>query len=414
MKHKILTITAAAFTAVVVLFSACRKVNISSGNGDDPASLVTEAFAKEVARQFNETVYATGAKAKPRQRLVGDNAIKNNLVYTDKNGRPALYVFNFEKDRGYVFVSADFNLRPVMAFVDNGEFKKENLPEGVQLWINTTIEHVEAVRDGKYDNRKEGSLAWNRYIKANNVNTGVLNKPMPIDPDPCNPIPPPSTVTAGPLLPVTWGQGCTYNDLCNLNVNYTCFWCNSRPATGCVATAMAQVMRYHQFPAGTYNYASMPAASGNVEVQRLMRDAGVSVNMNYGCSSGAFGSAIVPALKNTFGYGSANRWSYSTASGYGRVKNNISWGWPVLLEGQNIAGQSGHEWVCDGWSETTYYICEGGIYSITYLNFHMNWGWHEDGAGNDFNGWFAFDNWFIPGLNWNFQYNRYAITEIHP
>jgi hypothetical protein len=414
MKKKLKKLLLALITWCLII-AGCQKIpdTETTPQRSEPNSLVPISLAREVAKSFDETRFINTTKNKTvRKELTGNNTIASELTFKDKNGQPSLYVFNYPNNLGYVFVSADYNLRPVLAFIDNGEFKNANLPEGLQMWINRTTENVEVVRAGLYDNRKEGSLAWNRYIKEYKVNTSVLQKPAPIDPDPCNPIPPPSTYTVGPLLPVTWGQACSYNDLCNLSVNYSCFGCNTRPATGCVATAMAQVMRHHQFPAN-YNYASMPAGSGNVEVQRLMRDAGVSVGMSYGCSSSAYGSNIVPALKNTFGYGSANRWGYSTVNGYSRVKNNVSWGWPVLLEGHD-ASAGGHEWVCDGWSETTYYICEGGIYSITYLNFHMNWGWHETWGGTDYNGWFAFDNWNIWGLNWNFQYNRYAITEIHP
>lgn len=49
----------------------------------------------------------------------------------------------------------------------------------------------------------------------------------------------------------------------------------------------------------------------------------------------------------------------------------------------------------------------------SYLYFHMNWGWHEFNAPNDFNGWFGFDNWAIANGD-NFQYAQDKITSIHP
>lgn len=49
----------------------------------------------------------------------------------------------------------------------------------------------------------------------------------------------------------------------------------------------------------------------------------------------------------------------------------------------------------------------------SYLYFHMNWGWHELNAPNDYNGWFGFDNW-APGNGDNFQYAQDKITSIHP
>lgn len=77
---------------------------------------------------------------------------------------------------------------------------------------------------------------------------------------------------------------------------------NGRMLTGCVATAMAEVMNYHHFP-NTYNWATMGATQA--ETARLMRDAANSVNMVYTCTgSGAYGTDIAPALINDFSYSS--------------------------------------------------------------------------------------------------------------
>ena len=269
-------------------------------------------------------------------------------------------------------------------------------------------------------------MAWNRYLIQNNITPITEIQSNLSFADPCiepnlikngttstNSLVQFSSYVVGPLLPVTWGQECSYNNLCAINQNFTCGGCGTgRPLTGCVATAMSQIMRFHQFP-NNYNYASMPATFGNNAVQQLMRDAGNSVNMNYGCnSSGAFGNAVVPALKNTFHYSSANRNSYNATSSHLNVRNNINNGLPCLLEGQDPTA-GGHEWVADGITENTYTDCDAG-YSVTYLYFHMNWGWHEQFIANDFSGWFAFDNWNIPGRNLNFSYARYSVTEIHP
>ncbi|MBC7588896.1 MAG: C10 family peptidase [Chitinophagaceae bacterium] len=170
----------------------------------------------------------------------------------------------------------------------------------------------------------------------------------------------------------------------------------------------------------------MPNASGNAEVQRLMRDAGRNVAMDYGCGgSSADGSLVPTALKGGYlwypfsvpGYGftSADRSSYGVSS-YITVVNNLTHRWPVLLEGCASRKKGWlffwkystcHEWVCDGYNQTSN-RCYG------YLQFHMNWGWHEQGLTNDHNGWFAFNNWYIPGRNLNFQYGQDFTYNIHP
>ncbi|MEI9934863.1 MAG: C10 family peptidase [Ferruginibacter sp.] len=60
-------------------------------------------------------------------------------------------------------------------------------------------------------------------------------------------------------MPITWGQDCSYNNLCP---NSNCSDCSPEAVTGCVATAMAQVIRYwHPTNSFNYNYTSMPATS---------------------------------------------------------------------------------------------------------------------------------------------------------
>ena len=165
----------------------------------------------------------------------------------------------------------------------------------------------------------------------------------------------------------------------------------------------------------------MPNNSGNSEVQRMMRDAGNSVGMTYECTaSGADDYKVNEALKNTFNFSSVEgpTWLHQSnysAGSYLTVKSNLDNNWPVMLGGYTsrtnvflgifYTWQEGHLWVCDGYMET-----QDACYS--YLSFHMNWGWHEIGFGNDFNGWYAFNLW-NPN-NRNFKYAQDYIYNIHP
>jgi len=420
-KH--LSIAALAAIVCMLLFFGCKKAGTVKADRPLNPNTIAKDLAKQVAEKFNPLFFSKDKSPSNSSGPV-ENKVVSDMTLTDKTGEPAIYVFNLTK--GFVFVSADLHFRPIMAYVDNGVFKKEGMPGGMQRWINKTLENVEIVRSGRYDNGKDGVIAWNRYIVNNDIAAPQKVMQTLSDSDPCTDpvsIGRPvqintmiySTYVVGPLLPVTWGQSCTYNELCAVNQNFNCPACGTnRPLTGCVATAMAQLMRYHQFPA-TYNYAGMPGNFGNNAVEQLMRDAGVSVNMMYGCgSSGAYSSAIAPALKNTFGYASANFSNYSSSS-YLNVRYNIDmYHLPVILTGVNQPTGEGHAWLADGITENSYTDCTTGT-SASYLYFHMNWGWHEAFmGGTDYNGWYAYDNWSISGLNENFSYAAQAITEIHP
>lgn len=413
---------------VVFMLAGCQKNNSSRSAANFPViDLVPEKVARSVAEKFDPGKFFN-QKSNPEVKhgykwtANGNNAIKNQFVFKDSSGYPAFYIFNFANNGGFVMVSADYNMQPVLAFVETGEFKKDTVPPGLIEWVNRTFENTEVVRKGLYDNKRAAKAAWNTYFKENG-NTATRVEPEPG----CQEYS--YNVTVGPLLPVTWGQGCSYNDLCPSKSCTNVCWSSTAAWTGCVATAAAQVVRYWQ-PSTQYgyNYASMPTGSGDWEVQRLMRDLGLpeNVDMDYQCSgSGADGGRVPGALKTRFGMTSANRISYDVGT-YQRVQNNLANHWPVLLEGcrsrtNRFLGliysySDCHEWVCDGYSATDIFWCneDGTGGGAGYLYFHMNWGWHETWGGNDYNGWFGFNNWNISALNWNYQYSRDAVTEIHP
>lgn len=438
MRKRTLQLLFLAIPPVFTFFVGCQKKDTSqSFSPYKTVELVPENVARAVAEKFNPNIFfrsdnsntsidRTPIKSAYKTTIDGNNRIKNQIAVKDSNDYPAFYIFNFENNGGFLFVSADYNIQPILAFVEQGEFKKDTVPPTFIEWANRTFENTEVVRKGLYDNSKGAKAAWDQYFKQNNIQNGLNNKIAPVVPG-CQENT--TNVTVGPLLPVTWGQGCSYNDLCpSKGCTNICFG-SSAAWTGCVATSTAQIIRYWQ-PTTQYgyNYISMPTGSGNIEVQRLMRDIGLPANvgMDYQCSgSGADAGRVPSALKNNFGFASANRISYGDGT-YQRVEDNLRNRWPVLLEGcrsktNNFLGliysySDCHEWVCDGYSDTDYYWCnaDGTQGGVGLLYFHMNWGFHELQSENDYNGWFAFNNWNIPGLNWNYIYSNGAVTEIHP
>ena len=397
---------------VVVFAPELRTESLRKGNG-----LVPLDVAFDIAEKFNPKIFFDQTNktnySKKVSTLDGHNKVKNHTIIKDSNEEPAFYIFNYENDKGFIFVSADYKMQPILAFFEDGEFKKDIVPGGLLMWVDKTIENIEILKAGKYDNSKDANFAWNNYYSHN---LGRYNEEQE---NPC--LGHGSSSVAGPLLNVTWGQGPTYNELCP---NLSCTNSNSFAYTGCVATATAQVVRYwrpnNQF---NYNYTNMSSTQGNLEVRRLMRDIGTKVNMNYGCQgSSASGASVALVLMQHFGL------TYATNSDYNymTVQNNVNTLKPVLMTGCTTSSGNWfiinwgnsytecHQWVCDGSSSYSSVICENEqvIGHANYSYFHMNWGWNEVGTNNNYNGWFSINNWNINGNNLNFKYCNKLTHEI--
>lgn len=232
------------------------------------------------------------------------------------------------------------------------------------------------------------------------------------------------TIEVGPILgDIMFDQGTPYNDKCPI-IN------NARAITGCVATAMAEIMAFWKFPdvgtgsttytgsrgAETYNFAEHPfdwnkiistykydytAAQGNA-IAELMLACGASVNMNYNSSgSGAQSDKVLPALRDFFGYDPAIEYLHDAPD------DIISTVWVAVLKKEfdnnrpvYYAGSSqtaGHAFVMDG------YKIEG-----TDVYFHVNWGWN-----GLYNGWYLITNLRPEDTNYS-AYSNDIVFQIYP
>ena len=292
-----------------------------------------------------------------------------------------LYVFNVSNDGGFVIVSNDDRTVPVLGFGDNGNIDPANMPDNMRAWLQGYADEI----------------AWlNEYTAAT---PGAAKAPRRT--------PAKAKTAVAPLLTTTWNQGPPYNNRTpyygisggnyvystdQTLTNVTWHHC----ATGCVATAMAQVMNYHKWPQnylpaipgytwGNYNstisglpqiefswdymsntYSSSATGNSANYVALLMQYCGWSVEMNYGPSSGSNTDKVANALENIFGYNSTTtlvqRSYYSYDNWVDLMYNEVAQGRPVVYGGQSSGG--GHEFVCDG------YKYENGTDF-----FHINWGW---------------------------------------
>ncbi|MES2329379.1 MAG: C10 family peptidase [Bacteroidota bacterium] len=418
----------------ILLFAAlfaCRKTAEVSKEPlkENHVRLVTANLASQVAENFDAEGFSKNGRHVPTLST-SKKTIKSTEIVNDAENIPAFYIFNYTNG-GFVIVSADFNHEPIMAYVKDGSLtRKDKITAGLATWMVKTVSNVELLRQGLYDNTERAERVWLQYLPEKTIRAGspalstgippssvTLFGYPPDDPQiPCDQV---DVASVGPLVPYHWGQSCGFNDQCDVLNSYGCnIGCgNDRPLAGCVAISVAQIMAYWQYPAW-YNYSSMLAYTGVPASQALIADVGTWSWMDYGCtSSGASSENATWALTSIFGYSGGIYSSYNSGS-YMDVKQDISWSRPVILTAYHDAADAfgftlwpqsgtGHQWVCDGWLTYNYY-CPG----IGYLYFNMNWGWN-----GYLDGWYAFNNWTVThwnGAQWNFQYYKSYIHNIHP
>ncbi len=278
------------------------------------------------------------------------------------------YVFDSEDGGGYVIVSGDDRTAPILGYADSGNFDSDRIPMQLKRLLDSYQIQILSLQ-----------------------NNGM--SVTAVDDDTRAPI--------SPLIETQWAQGTAseegsvYNRMCPLlNNNYT--------LTGCVATAMAQVMYYHEWPedetaaipayttyygtsldelpATTFSWARMrhtydkPIEEYTEKqisaVSTLMRYAGQSVQMNYNLgASSATSGAIPAALANYFGYDNSaqvlSRQSMNSDEWYSTLYSELQAGRPVIYGG--VSTEGGHAFICDGYDGN-------GLY-----HFNFGWGGYCDG-----------------------------------
>ena len=336
--------------------------------------------------------------------------VKSVTEVPDNNGSTSYYIINY-KDGGFVIISADNRVSPILAFSESGKFSldfEKQYPGGLVDWLIDTKDFIKKVRDSNSEQTKRVAHAWQpseiRYTINPNIERGF-------DTDSCIEV----KAVVKPLLKTTWGEGSGYNDLVP-KTDCDNFTGNNRAPAGSVATAMAQIMKYYQFP-NTYNWDSMPNDQGSSETSRLIRDIGSKVGMKYKCDRSSVHSVkkeVRSAFINDFGYLSA---SYkpiykNDESIKSLIIEQLKLKKPVMLKGNiretNFWGHSvfvsGHTWVCDG-----YTICNSSSNDEEQLFFHANWG-----RNKDLNGWYSYQNSWKPTGKYEFSSKRGIVYDITP
>lgn len=382
-------------------------------------------------------------------------------IYNEK-GVPSMYVINYEGG-GFVIVSATKNYYPILAYSETGSMNvEEAMKTGFSIWANETEQNIvesafqeEEVQDEfrkmwavydvpemekqslktMNDSYQDGTLFRQRMNELYGLCPGYSFGPLtsarsflsqseyesyvakaelygsPLEftivgykQDPHEKV--------GPLINTVWHQGSPFNGLCPPNC-----------AAGCVAIAMAQIMKYHEWPSA-FNWSDMPNMTATVATQTLIADIGSAVDMEYGKES----KSNIAKAKVGFeirGY-TAVRKAHKSWEVEDEIFINRR---PVYMRGnqKEFMGFSwdGHAWVCEGaerWSTCVNYFVEYLVNRSTnpsysscglpaywapqrssgsgYLLFYMNWGW----GINNGNAWYNFSD--VNSGNGDFKHDR--------
>ncbi|MDY6348544.1 MAG: C10 family peptidase, partial [Bacteroidales bacterium] len=388
MKKKIL------FSLFIIVFFNVQAQDFSSRGAN---TSVSEEAAYNVGLTF------LGDKVGVLHRNGG--GLELDTVFRTPSGHNAFYVFN--APRGFVMVAADTRVAPVIAYSSESQFHGGNMPESLQELLEGYVMQVQyAIDSVDAASARETALMWNIFL------SGELPQPAR------------SQSAVPPLLRTLWNQNSPYNSMCPADPAGP----EGHVYAGCVATALAQIFKYWLQPAnglgsnsyncnftsegygnygflsvdfttGNYNYNMMPNSLSNAtseeiaEVAKLIYHCGVAVEMKYGANgSGAFDSKALSALKNFFGYTTAQlvkKTAYTDPEWKSLLKSELLQMRPVYYSGSGSSG--GHAFVCDGFDENDM--------------FHFNWGW----SGSN-NGYYTLTS-LTPG-NKNFSSGQTAIIGI--
>lgn len=340
------------FTATGIAFAAPRSVE----QARKAAVMQMQKHRTNKAKAHGET----GTALNPQLVLAKERQNKDEAYY---------YVFSAGRNLGYTIVSGDDRLPEIVGYTESGNYDADRLPENLVSFMQAYQEFA--------DNATDEQIEEIRQWKAQARHAAVA-----------------------PLMEEKWNQTAPYNNMCP---EYST---GHKSVTGCVATAVAQILHHYGCPTKlmadipaytTYSYQiSMPginegeqydwqnmlnAYSGsetqaqNDAVAKLMLHVGCAVNMNYGPSSGA--GATAETFTKFFGMDKelvrqVQRSNYNISQWDNMLYNELAAQRPVYYDGQSTGG--GHAFVVHGYDDGLYYVNWGwggfcdGYFDITILN----------------------------------------------
>ena len=311
--------------------------------------------------------------AQPAQQITESQARQTALAFVNANQKlqnaelelvsaSKIFIYNVG-NQGFVIISGSTVLPPVLAYSDEGTFVADDMPEHIASWLAHYGEMLDFAEANHIQPEAAILRQWDEASK------GVFGAK--------------EAKTVDPLLSTRWNQDCHYNAYCPV-ANGPC----GHTYAGCVATALAQVLKYWSYPEQgwgmhsyihsdygeqsanfgytTYRWDEMPdqVYDDNDAVATLLYHCAVAVNMDFGpSSSGAAATSATNAMRRYFGYCEAtykNKADFTDDEWIALLKAELDLSRPLYYAGRDEYG-NGHVFVCDGYDNND--------------RFHFNFGW---------------------------------------
>ena len=342
------------------------------------AGPVDQQKAQKTGAKFLSTTTVGQKCADIQLQLVSAAVDRNGVDY---------YVFNVENGEGFVIIAGDDRVKPILAYSTTGQYDPNDLADGFRFTLDGFREEIQYVRGHNLSATPDIVAEWKSVSETGSLNRGLQTRAV-----------------VGPLCQTLWNQNYPYNSQCPEDSEGS----GGHVYAGCVATAMAQVMKFYDWPdIGTgshsyypsgygqqtanygeteYHFELMPLAIDSTSTEdeifyiaQFQHQCGIAVDMQYsGDGSGAYSDDVPPALRNYFRYNCDDHITNYNFWGWGGYSNEewtqmlkdggLDEQIPLYYSGQDDSGAGGHAFVCDGYDENDY--------------FHFNWGW----SGRD-NAW---------------------------
>lgn len=380
---------------------ACITITSAQSVSSDQAACVALSFMKEHQPGHN-------AQSPEHAATIRDTypcTLETNILY---------YLFNLSPD-GWIAVSADMRIHPILAYSFKGKYDPENEAPAFTAWMKQYHDQIRFAIENNNEPLPTTTPLWNHYLTTSTQTPQQPNtQTFPLSHSPTGPR---SMRNVEPLITSLWDQSPWYNAMCPPDPMGPQGHC----VAGCVPVCMAQVMYYFRWPVtgtGSYtytepNYGVLSANFGettylwdemtddvtrsNDAVATLIYHLGVSCDLQYGPDgSGMYNHKAAYSLRTYFKYAPETQYLF-------RDSTNLNWDSvlvahldkkiPMYYAGWSVPNINGHAFVCDGYQDTTY--------------FHFNFGW---GGSND--GYFYTSD-LTPG-GYNFNLAQEVIINCYP
>jgi len=324
-------------------------------NRSEIVTLGTRAFLQKAQAMYPEALSST----------------LKDCDYLQNDGEICMAVLHF--DRGFLILSAEDAVMPVLAYSFDSDIEVENLAPGVEFFLSQYKEEIAAARRGQIPADEQVANAWQELRHPTRAVT--------------------SEVVVSPLLQSKWNQSKYYNYYSPQDPESPGGYDGKVP-NGCVAVAMAQIAYYYRYPESgtgshtnyTYDYGSFYVNFAqqhycyeamtdqlyyyNNEVAKLIFHCATAVDMQYGADgSGAYSFNVPNAMSSYFRYNTDSQYrskhDYSGSEWRQMMKADLDANRPLYYSGYSESG--GHAFVCDGYDSDEY--------------FHFNFGWGGSGDG---------------------------------